>query len=591
MPSSQSASSTKTIKRIMAPPRRPKSTTNASGIGWHAVIIIGALAITYVNSLGSPFLFDDTNSIVNNPQIRQIGTSLTPPRETPVAGRPLVNLSFALNFAAHGLSVTGYHVTNVAIHIAAALVLFGLVRRTLLLPRLARYFGRGSADIALACALLWGLHPLNTESVNYLTQRSESLMGLCYLLTLYSSLRGWRTASVAFCAAGMLCKESMVTAPLMVVLYDRVFVFNSFREALRVRRAQYGGLAASWLVLAGLLAGVPRTSIGFDTGTRPSTYLLNQVAIVCRYLMLSFWPRALVLDYGLPQTLTLGAVLMPGIAIATLIAATLAAFRYAPMLGFLGAWFFVTLAPTSSIVPIATEVGAERRMYLPLIAVVVLIVTIVARAFSRDQPSERTRLSAAAFRMTVGALCLALAGATMVRNREYASRLTLAETIVERRPHGRGRYFLALELMANGRKNEAIQQLQLSVADYPAARFALGTELLAEGKAAEAVSELRAFLRAFPNHVNSAYAHDMLGRLYLAQGQFSNAVQEYRTIEASFPGYRGMHDDIAVNLGYALAASGRLTESIPVLERAIAANPDNTKARDLLAHVRADGLK
>ena len=173
--------------------------------------------------------------------------------------------------------------------------------------------------MALACALIWVVHPLQTEAVNYLSERTESLMGLFYLLTLYCGIRGadpqggqtprWRAAAIAACAAGMACKESMVTAPVMVVLYDRVFLFDSFRAAFRARRGFYAGLFAGWLVLAVLMASTPRTSVGF--GSNPWVYLLNQAQLVARYLWLSIWPRGLVVDYGLPRPLTLGDAIRP----------------------------------------------------------------------------------------------------------------------------------------------------------------------------------------------------------------------------------------------------------------------------------------
>ena len=558
-----------------------------------AAVIILACVLAYANSLSGPFLFDDENSIVGNRSIRDVGSSLRPPRETPVAGRPLVNLTFALNYAFGGLDVRGYHLVNIAIHVAAALVLFGIVRRTLLVPKLAGRFGTASANIALACALIWVLHPLQTEAVNYLSERTESLMGLFYLLTLYSSIRGsdrgdsrlWRWAAVAACAAGMACKESMVTAPVMVVLYDRVFLFDSFRAAFRARRGFYAGLFASWVVLAALMASTPRTSVGFGAGTSPWVYLLNQAQILARYLWLSVWPRELVLDYGLPRPLAPGDVIVPGALVAGLIAATAVALRYAPTIGFLGAWFFLTLAPTSSIVPIATEVGAERRMYLPLAGIVALVVVGIWRVASRGPQESEPRHRG--FVAVATAVCILLGAGTILRNQEYQSRLTIASTIVERRPHGRAHFLLGNELIGAGRRDEAMAQFRLSAREYPGAHFALGTELLGEGRTEEAIAEIEAFLRALPTHPNTVPARDMLGRAYLAQRRFPEAAEQFRYLHEKAPSYRGAGNDILMNLGYALVGSGRLLEAVPVLERAAESNPNDAAVRDLLSRVRA----
>jgi tetratricopeptide (TPR) repeat protein len=588
---------------------------NASGIRWRAAVIVLAGALVYANALDGPFLFDDENSIVNNPTISRLGTALSPPRDTPVAGRPVVNLTFALNYAADGLDVTGYHVVNVAIHVAVALLLFGVVSRTFRLkaeatytntattstaatstaPRGARGFWLQPEDFGLACALIWLLHPLNSEAVNYLTERTESVMAFFYLLTLYCSIRGfrlqpegkWTAAAIVACALGMLAKESMVTAPAAVVLYDRIFRFGSLREAFAARRGLYAGLAATWLVLAGVLLSEPRTSVGFDAGTTPWVYLLNQAEVITRYLWLTIWPRELVLDYGLPRALTLGGVLPQALLIVALLVATLAALWFKPAVGFLGAWFFLTLAPTSSFVPIATEVGAERRMYLPLMAVAVGVVLASRWALSRaPRDADKPRVPAT-FAVAIALICIALAAATLLRNQEYDSRLTMARTIVERRPHGRGHFLLGNELLMAGDRPGAMEQFRLSARDYPGARFALATELLASGDATAAEKELEAFLPAMPpTHQTIAPARDLLGRAYLSQRKFVEAAEQYRLLRELAPGYRGPANDVLFNYGYALAASGRLAESVPVLEQAVAANP-SADAQTLLARVRA----
>ena len=152
-----------------------------------SVIVLAAWA-AYANSFSAPFVFDDPMSIEQNPTIRHLDRLtdvLSPPATaTGAAGRPVVNLSLALNYTLGGLDVRGYHVVNTLIHALAGLVLFGIVRRTLLRPRWRESFGAAALPLAFAIALLWVLHPLQTESVTCVVQRSESLMGLFYLLAL-----------------------------------------------------------------------------------------------------------------------------------------------------------------------------------------------------------------------------------------------------------------------------------------------------------------------------------------------------------------------------------------------------------------------
>ena len=181
-------------------------------------------------SLGVPFFFDDLVAITNNPTIRNLGRIadvLSPPNDgSGATGRPIVNLSLALNYAASGTDVRGYHLFNLVVHSGCALALFGIVRRTLLQPALNARFGRAAVPIAFVVALLWAVHPLQSESVACVIQRTELLVGMFYLLTLYCVVRsgsepgskGWPLLTIASSALGMASKEVMVSAPLIVLL-------------------------------------------------------------------------------------------------------------------------------------------------------------------------------------------------------------------------------------------------------------------------------------------------------------------------------------------------------------------------------------
>jgi tetratricopeptide (TPR) repeat protein len=587
-----------------------------------AVILTVACVLVYANGLGGPFVIDDENSIVTNPSIRQLtplSVPLSPPRETPVAGRPLVNLSFALNYAVSGLDVRGFRVTNLAIHLLAALVLFGVVRRALALDGIDPLLRARAREVAVVCSLLWMLHPLQTEVVNYVTQRTTSLMSLMYLLTMYCSIRAmdgprfrWQAAAVLSCTAGMACKESMVTAPVMVALFDRVFVYPSVRQAVRQRGWLYGGLAASWLLLAALMAPAPRTSVGFNAGVDAWTYLINQATVIVDYLRLTIMPRALVIDYGVPRALTASEVLGPALAVLGMAAATLVALVRWPRLGFLGAWFFVTLAPTSSIVPIATEVGAERRMYLPLAAIVLLMVCLGWRAAAARRVPRTVTVAACL------TLFVSLAAATILRNSEYRSRLVLAEKTVERRPHGRAFLRLGVLLFQSGRRSEGFDYVRRArQADATGARFVLGTEHLVDGDVDAGIRELTEFVSRHPGHANVIPAREMLGRAYVAQGRLDEAARQFAEVLRQVPTHAVANEQMGdlllsqgrpvealphlrfvsdrrpgdVNalgkLGTAFMAAGRLSEAIPVLSRAVDADPRHAHARRMLGRAFA----
>src|SRR5947207_9031149 len=171
-------------KQQLVPIPAPQPKLPRRGVWLRAAIIVIAGAVVYANALSGPFVLDDQDTILLNEQIRQLwppSVVLFPALELPVAGRPVVNVSFALNYAVGGLDVRGYHLVNIVIHIACALVLFGIVRRTLNLPSLRARFGSRATDLAFAVALVWLVHPLLTDAVDYLTQRTELMVGLCYL--------------------------------------------------------------------------------------------------------------------------------------------------------------------------------------------------------------------------------------------------------------------------------------------------------------------------------------------------------------------------------------------------------------------------
>src|SRR5262249_40668884 len=263
-----------------------------------------------------------------------------------------------------------------------------------------------------------------TEVINYVTQRTESLMALAYLTTLYSFIRGvdsdrpwgWYAVSIVSCVLGMLCKESMATAPVMVLLYDAVFCAGSLTAALRRRGVLYAGLAASWIVLAVLLASNGRShSAGFTSGVSTETYLLNQGPIVLRYLRLAVWPTSLVFDYGVPKAIAWPTAILAALPVIALAGITAAAWFFDRRLAYLGTWIFITLAPASTIIPIATEVGAERRMYMPMMAIAVLTVLAIYRAASPAKAGHHVQV----FAGSLAAVSVALGALTFMRNADY----------------------------------------------------------------------------------------------------------------------------------------------------------------------------
>ena len=505
---------------------------------WMPAVVVALGVLVYANSLNGPFIFDDGHGITQNPSVRQlwpIWDALVPPGTSGMAGRPVVNLSFALNYAVGEYEVFGYHVVNLAIHILAGLTLLGVLRRA----KLGNW-------VALTAAVLWLVHPVLTESVVYISQRTEMMMGLFLLLTFYCFLRSldsakagrWQLAAVVACGLGMGSKEVMAAAPVLVLAYDYVFVTGSLSRTWRERRGFYIGLAATWLMLPLLIGGV---SMWAKMGNRAQgltswEYAKVQCTILVHYLRLCLWPTGLVVDYeGWPRVVTLRDILPQGLLIVGLVAAAFwgTARRY--WWGFLGLWFFAILAPTSSFIPLPGEIGAERRLYMPALAVV-LFVVISLNHLLKTRPRQIAGIVAA----------LGVTGVfgwlTWQRNRDYRSVIDIWSATVAEMPHNyRAQNNLGIALDEAGRNAEAEVHYRLAVAGDPRDP------------------------RAWVNYAS----------LLAEAGRHEDAVKYYQRAAALPP----VNIDTLMNLGVTLGKLERYPEALQVFASAARLDPESVKAR------------
>jgi tetratricopeptide (TPR) repeat protein len=557
-----------------------------------AGVLVLVVVAAYARSFHGPFIFDDLTSIPENPNIRQLWpltkAMAPPPQLGALGGRPLPALSFAVNYAIGGLDVRGYHALNLAIHLLSVLLVWRVVARSLASPALAGRLG-GEAT-AFAVALLWAVHPLLSEPIAYVVQRTELMMGFFYLLTLYASLvawtspraNAWQAAAVAACALGMACKEPMVSAPLLVVLHDLAFRGRPAREVLQERRAFYTGLASTWLVLAAIVASGAqiRGALGGQGGRMTSVeYLQLQARALTHYLRLAIWPHPLrlVYDWGIPGP----ALWVPlGLVVVGLLAAAVWAVRTGrPWAGFLGAWFFLVLAPTSSVLPLHTEPVAERRMYLPLVAVVALLVVAARAALVRALPDPPARLRAGA---TLTALCAAaLATVTFLRVRDYRSVLSIWEDALAKAPASNSvRNNLGNAYAIAGRMDDAMAQYREAIRlkpDHPLAYFNIGFTHVHQSHFLEALDPLETAVRLRPGDADSHY---LLGRALHGVGRPAESIAHFEAALSVKPQDGEIRRDYAV----ALQAVGRLPDAIHEFRETLALRPNDQAAHSKLGN-------
>jgi Flp pilus assembly protein TadD len=594
------------------------------------ILLLAAGLLAYHSSFAGAFLFDDDPAIVHSPEIRQVwpfhGATAVPPRA-------LVTLSLAINYALGGLELWGYHAVNVAIHLLAALVLYGILCRTLQFESFVGgcrtdwqsvLRGDSASGLAVAIAILWAVHPLQTESVTYLVQRAQSLQGLLYLLTLYCVLRGaqagagprwWYAAAIFACALGMASKEDMCTAPLLVLVYDRIFLARSWADVFRRRWALYLGLAATWLILtpslnlalgigkvtsdegrvtsdqsplvtrhSSLVTSSSPVSAGFAMeGITPLEYARSQPGVILHYLRLSLWPDALCLDYGWPVARSASAVVWPGLLVGGLILLTICGLWRCPPLGFAGAWFFLILAPTSSIMPIA-DLAVERRMYLPLAAVITLVV--LGGYIGLHYVGRRLVLSGRATFWLQGSvlvtLTLLLSWRTIERNDQYRDPVAIWSSVLALRPDNPRAYknlavahtTRGIQLTLDGKVAEAEREFRTALDLKPSlseAHINLGALLASQSRVAEAEKHFQA---ALDSNSRDPEAHYNLGLCLARQEKVEEGMRHFSIVVELKPDHAKAH----YHLGASYAKRGDVPAALGHLHTAIQLNPDNAAA-------------
>ena len=545
------------------------------------VVIAACALLAYANSFNAPFVFDGHNYLEENPQIRQLWP--IGPLLEHVKSRPVGYVTFALNYVIGerwgkgGYHLPSWHATNLFIHTVGAWALFGIARRSLQTWRLQARYGVVAARLALAIAVLWVVHPLCTQSVTYLYQRLESLMGMFYLCTLYFYLRyavggsvAWAVASITSCLLCCLTKEVGVTAPLMVLWYDRAFLAHSWDDIFdgnkteEQRKVHTGAshrgavIALLWLTLL-----VPATLMMslhdskeyknagiLDTERMPvRDYVRTQPEIVLHYLRLAVVPWGLNIDYAWQPTPF--ALLRHGpifLAQAVLIGLMFVAVWKRPPLGFVGAWWFVILAPTSSIAPII-DLAFEHRTYLSLIAPVTLLVMgayellgLLGRRFAASAATV------SAWRL---ALCVVvvsiLTTLTLLRNYDYRSELALWRDVRFKSPeNSRAHYNYGVYLQIEG-TDETVP---------------------------EAIREYKEALKLVPGYPG---AHLNIAALAAWKGRYEEAVDEYRAELVNQPTLV----QAIVGLADALVHLNRHDEARPYIEQALQLDPNHAEAKAL----------
>jgi Flp pilus assembly protein TadD len=450
----------------------------------------------------------------------------------------------------------------------------------------------------LSVALLWVVHPLQTEAVSYVVQRYESLMGLFYFLAVYAAIRcgtspkpfPWALLTVVATLLALGSKEVAVSLPIVILLYDRALLAGSFREAWRRRWGLYLGLAGAWVMFFVWQSQVPaRGWAGYRLPVAWYAYARSEPGVILHYLYLCVWPGSLCLDYSWPVASGTLEIVGPALVIAALLAATAYAVIRRPAWGLLGAWFFLILAPTSSVMPI-NDLAVEHRMYLPLAAVIAAVVLggdlLLGRVLGRFDigPSRRAVVHGAIAALLVASAAVALGARTWLRNADYRTDRSIWECTVRQRPLGARAYNnLGVALVACGQVDEAVVDYHKALALNPEdaeAHTNLGNVFARRGQVDKAAAQYRKALKIKPDY---ALAHNNLGNVLARQGQVDEAVAQYQKALGIKSNDALAHN----NLGNALAARGQVMEAIAHYQKALEIQPRYAEAHNSLGSALA----
>lgn len=395
----------------------------ADGRPWLPAIALGlAVALAYANALAGPFQFDDWWAVAGHPA----QASLSAWWQALPGIRPLLKLSYTLNTIVSP-GPFGFHLANVGLHAANTLLLWRLARHWLpaLVPGLAqREFA------AFASALLFALHPAATEAVTYISGRSVSLMALFALATWLAQANArarpmarWPQLATPLCFAAALAtrETALLAVPLGGLLYAWCAGWSR-RDAVRSLRSQFA--VAVLALAAGALTPAYRSFFAWSLDTRDAAGQVLGQLLAHRHLLLH---SALGLQANIDPDLRVPARFTPelgatALAIAALLALLLAQRRARPWLAFGGLWYGLQLLPTNSLLP-RFDLANDRHLYLALVGPALVVAVVLAGCRWRH-----------AARALLVALVLALATATVTRNRDYRSELALWQATVAASP-------------------------------------------------------------------------------------------------------------------------------------------------------------
>lgn len=554
--------------------------------------------LVYFNSLKGSFQFDDL-PLIKSHWLANTDAFFDHPRSGQIGNRPVLYWTFALNNQLARHQVFGFHLLNLALHIGVTLLIFFTILR-------ARTFQNKYGWVfPLTAALLFSIHPLNTDSVSYISSRSSLLATFFYLLTLYIFLNLFCPGKITQLAKKLILSLLVLsgiylsiaskligaTLPLMLVVWYWGFIgnkqFPNFHKAVMNNRSiAIGFVLAAFIVCAALFFGDSWIYMPLDQGFElfgRVPYLMVQLkVIIFYYLKLFYFPFNLNVDSGFPfsSPTTDPSIIFSGLIILAILLAVLKWRNVWVIIGTI--WFFITLAPTSSFIPL-NDLAVEHRMYLPMS----LGLSLIAGVGIKTLPVF--------LRLRFLVLLLALLGTTTAtRNADWVSELSLWKDSARKnplspRPHnnvGKAYYEKGKLAQASHHFEKSVSSIPGFIANQyniqnPESFLARRTKLA--GKDDKSIVESPDSLRIMAELVEPHYN---LASVYLDQGKLDEAEKEYLKTQALRLG----HFSSKIGLSSVYNQKGLYNQAVSLLEKAIQENITSTDPGFALARLNLGEL-
>lgn len=586
-----------------------------------AITILGVMV--YANTLHYPFLADDLTTVVQNPSIRNLAAPQAFARISTPPSRLTVFLSFAFNYQLNQLDTPGYHIFNIILHVVNALLVWRLV---LLLFKVTKLYLDDLAIhkywIALFSALIFLLHPVQTQSVTYISQRATLLAAFFYLAALCFYLNGrlkekggkrFLMLAAMTALGGMFTHPVTMTLPLLIILMEFIF-FKSEKAGTGVQKdfkIQHLFLILGFTLIIPAfyrfgyedILGRKLISLSHDLTEETVTglnYFLTQPRVIVTYLKAIFFPLHLNFDYDFMLSKSLLDVpVLSSLGVLLFLFVLACRFYSTSILFFFGvAWFYLTLSVESTMIP-WPNVISESRIYLPLVGI---SLGCVAGFFSL---SKRQIFNKIVLGILISLLCVL----TVQRNTVYRSGVDLWSDVIRKSPAKVRAYNnLGLAYLGEGELKKAAENFEKAVSmnpRYAKAYFNRGRLYQRQGEGSQALDLFEKalsidegnpvylngrgenhlsrglldkafsdFNRAIERNRNFAEAYNNRGKVHLAKGEWFLALADVTKAILINPYF----DDAYNNRGLVYRSSEKYKDAVQEFTLALEINPANGAA-------------